>query len=164
MRHCGLSYSCFLTRTCKLPYLQFLHIHTGIIRETLSVCNLDVCLLQLIGQIIPHLSERENEWERKLEMKENWMKAGFVDGEPPRIVPNQRQHTLPLIHVSIHSNLLPIWRSPCIPISLEHSWKSFLQESHWALDKTWLQPALLPTDFIHPCPWMLLKNGPVHCI
>lgn len=107
--------------------------------------------------------ERENEWERELEMKENWMKAGFVDGEPPRKVPNQRQHSLALMHVSIHSNLLPIWHSPCIPISLEHPWNSFLQRSHWALDKTWLQPALLPTDFIHPCPWMLLKNGPVPC-
>lgn len=60
-----------------LPYLQFLHIHTGIIRETLSVCNLDVCLLQLIGQIIPHLSEKENEWERELEIKRTEWKRGL---------------------------------------------------------------------------------------
>jgi len=158
-----VSYLCFLSGACKLSHLQFLHIHAGIIRETLSVCNLDVCLLQFIGQIIPHLSERENEWERELEMKENWMKAGFVDGEPPRKIPNQRHHSLPLIHVSIHSNLLPIWRSPWIPISPEHLWKSFFQWSHWALDKTRLQPARLPTDYIHPCPWMLLKNRPVPC-
>lgn len=81
----------------------------------------------------------------------------------PEKYPIKGSTPFPLIHVSIHSNLLPIWSSPCIPISLEHPWKSFLQGSHWALDKTRLQPALLPTDFIHPCPRMLLKNGPVHC-
>lgn len=44
-----------------LSYLQFLHINTGVIRKTLSICYLDICLLKLTGQIIAHLREKERE-------------------------------------------------------------------------------------------------------
>lgn len=49
-----------------LSYLQFLHINTGVIRKTLSVCYLDICLLKFIGQIIAHLGEREGGRKRVL--------------------------------------------------------------------------------------------------
>lgn len=43
-----------------ITYLELLDIDTGVVGETLGICYLNVCFLQLISQVIPHLRE----WEK----------------------------------------------------------------------------------------------------
>lgn len=75
-----------------LSYLQFLHINTGVIRKTLSICYLDICLLKLTGQIIAHLRERERERGGCMLVDEEW----HTVSQPKPIS---------LIYASVHSNL-----------------------------------------------------------
>lgn len=42
-----------------VTHLQLLDVDAGVVGEALRVGDLDVCFLQLAGQIIPHLEEED---------------------------------------------------------------------------------------------------------